>query len=104
MKYNKLIRDKIPQIIKEKGKTPIIHKASEEEYWQKLKEKLKEEAEEFYKDSNKEELADILEVINAICEFKNISKDNLENLRKNKAEQRGSFKEKIILDEVKEYG
>ena len=100
MKYNKLVRDKIPKIIKEKGKIPITHKATEEEYWQKLKEKLKEEVEEFSKDSNEEELADILEVINAICEFKNISKDNLENTRKNKAEQRGSFKERIILDET----
>ena len=100
MKYNKLVRDKIPKIIKEKGNIPITHIASEEEYWQKLKEKLKEEVEEFSKDSNEEELADILEVINAICEFKNISKDNLENTRKNKAEQRGSFKERIILDET----
>ena len=102
MKYNKLVRDKIPQIIKEKGKTPVTHIASEEEYWQKLKEKLKEEVDEFSKDSNEEELADILEVINSICEFKNISKDNLENLRKNKAKERGIFKERIILDEVKE--
>ena len=100
MKYNKLVRDKIPKIIKEKGKTSIIHKASENEYWQKLKEKFKEEVEEFYKDSNEEELADILEVINAICEFKNISKDNLESLRKKKAEERGYFQERIILDET----
>lgn len=102
MKYNKLVRDKIFNIIKEKGNVPIIHVASKEEYWQKLKEKLKEEAEEFQKDSNEEELADILEVISAICEFKNISKNNLESLRKKKAEERGSFKERIILDEVKD--
>jgi len=102
MKYNKLVRDKIPQIIKQKGKILSSHIANEEEYWKKLKEKLKEETNEFVNKSNKEELSDILEVIDAICEFKKIDKDKLEALRKKKSEERGGFKEKIILDEVKE--
>lgn len=78
MKYNKLIRDKIPEIIKNKGAVPIIHIASEEE------------------------LADILEVIYALCDLYDIDKDKLEQLRKDKAEKRGGFKDKIILDETKE--
>ncbi|MHA1758836.1 MAG: hypothetical protein ACTSVV_18865 [Promethearchaeota archaeon] len=101
MKYNKLVRDKIPEIIKNKGAVPITHIADDEEYWQKLKEKLQEEVDEFLKDSNEEELADILEVIYAICDFKNFDKEKLELLRKKKVEERGGFKDKIILDETK---
>ncbi len=102
MKYNKLVRDKIPEIIKSKGEKVTTHKASDEEYWSKLKEKLKEETDEFIKEDNKEELVDIVEVINAICEFKEINKDELESLRKKKSKERGEFKDRIILDEIKE--
>ena len=101
MKYNKLVRDKIPDIIKNKEAIPITHIASNNEYWLKLKEKLQEEVDEFVKDSNEEELADILEVIYAICDFKKIDKNRLELLRKKKAKERGGFKDKIILDETK---
>ena len=101
MKYNKLVRDKIPEIIKQKGKIPITHIADNEEYWQKLKEKLKEEVDEFLQDGNEEELADILEVFYTICDVKSIDKQKLELLRKKKAEERGGFKYKIILDETK---
>ena len=101
MKYNKLVRDKIPEIIKNKGIVPITHIASDDEYWKKLKEKLQKEVDEFMKDDNAEELADILEVIDAICDFKKIDKKELELLRKKKVKERGGFKEKIILDETK---
>ncbi len=101
MKYNKLVRDKIPEIIKKKNAVPITHIASDEEYWQKLKDKLQEEIDEFMKDDNAEELADILEIIYAICDFKKIDKNKLELLRKKKAKERGGFKDKIILDETK---
>ena len=101
MKYNKLIRDKIPEIIKQEGKIPLTHLADEKEYWEKLKEKLKEETDEFLENSNEEELSDILEVINVICEVKKIDRDKLELLRKKKLEKKGGFKNKIILKEVK---
>ena len=101
MKLNKLVRDKIPKIIKNKGAVPITHIADDEEYWQKLKEKLQEEVDEFLKDGNEEELADILEVIYAICDFKNFDKEKLELLRKKKAKEKGRFRDKIILDEIK---
>ncbi len=100
MKYNKLVRDKIPKIIKEKGIVPFTHIADDEEYWQKLKEKLKEEVNEFLENSNEDELADILEVVYAIRDFKKIDKEKLETVRKKKAEKRGGFKDKIILDET----
>jgi len=102
MRYNKLVRDKIPEIIKANGEIPITHIADEKEYWEKLKEKLSEEVDEFLEESNEEELADVLEVVDAICEFKKIDKENLENLKKEKSERRGGFKDKIILDEVKD--
>lgn len=101
MKYNKLVRDKIPEIIKQKGDVPITHIADDEEYRKKLKEKLKEEVDEFLKENSKEELADILEVVCAICDFMNVDKEELESLRKKKAEERGGFKDRIILDETK---
>ncbi len=102
MKYNKLVRDKIPEIIKSKGDIPLTHIASNEEYQQKLKEKLQEEVNEFLEDNNEEELADILEVIYALCDLYEFDKIKLEQLRKEKAEKRGGFKDKIILDETKE--
>ena len=97
---NKLVRDKIPEIIKKDGKVPVTHIASDEEYWERLKDKLIEEVDEFIDDSTEEELADILEVIYAICEHKQFDKDKLEQLRKKKAEERGGFKGKIILDKM----
>ena len=101
MKYNKLVRDKIPEIIKKKGEVLITHIASDDEYWKKLKEKLQEEVDEFLKNSNKEELADILKIIYVLRDLYKIDKDKFEQLRKEKVDKRGGFKNKIILDETK---
>jgi len=101
MEYNKLVRDKIPDIIKDNGEIPITHIASDDEYWERLKEKLKEEVNEFLKENNEEELSDILEVIDAICDFKKIDKNELGKIRELKNKKKGDFKDKIILDEVK---
>lgn len=101
--YEKLVRDRIPEIIKSKGEVPITHIANNEEYRQKLKDKLQEEVEEYLEDNNKDELADILEVIHAICEFENLDFNQLELLRKDKFQKRGGFKDKIILEESRRY-
>jgi len=100
MKYNKLVRDKIPEIIRNKDQIAITHIASDEEYYLKLQEKLKEEVEEFLESNNNEELADVLEVIYAICDEKGINKEKLEELRIIKNKERGPFKNRIILDET----
>ena len=99
MKYNKLVRDKIPEYIRGKGGTPITHTADEAEYWHKLMEKLLEEIEEFKKDETPEEFADILEVLDAIADYKNFDKGEVEKIKAKKAEERGKFRERIILDE-----
>lgn len=99
MKYNKLVRDKIPEIIiKKKGK-PVTHTADEKEYWEKLKNKLVEETAEYRKNDKEEELADVLEVLYAIFDYKKIDRVRLETIRIEKANKRGGFKKKIILEE-----
>ena len=91
----KLIRDRLPEIINDNNCSYYI--ASNEEYAKRLEEKLLEEVNEFIKDKTIEELADILEVIDAICKFKNFKKDNLYKVKENKFLERGGFSKKIIL-------
>ncbi|MFP4514738.1 MAG: phosphoribosyl-ATP pyrophosphohydrolase [Parcubacteria group bacterium] len=102
MKYDKLVRDKIPQIIKDKGSIPLTHIADDSEYWVKLKAKLQEEVNEVLEDSNiDEELADVLEVIHAMLAFRGIKFEELEQIMLKKREKRGGFKNKIILEETR---
>ncbi len=96
----KLVRDRIPAILKEKGKKFRTHVASEDEYWQLLKEKLVEEAREFESDETAEELADVMEVISAICRFRHIREEDLKKLVERKRVDRGGFEGRIVLDFV----
>lgn len=64
-----------------------------------MKEKLQEEVGEFMESENEDELADILEVIDAIIEFKNFNKDEVEKIKKEKLDERGGFKRRIVLEE-----
>lgn len=98
MKYDKLVRDKIPEYIRSKGVEPEYHIASEEEYWLKLKAKIREEADEFIEAESKEELADLIEVIEAVIDYKKYSREEIDLIRKKKVLERGAFKSKIILD------
>ena len=105
MKYNKLVRDKIPEYIISKGGKPVIHIEDDKEYWQKLKEKLQEEVREFIEAESIEEMADVMEIIDAILDFtprgtgKKFDKEELEKVKNKKAEESGKFKNKIILEE-----
>ena len=96
----KLVRDKIPEIIKNSNKVPKTYIANNEEYWKELKAKLLEEVNEFLEDNNSEELADIQEVLYAIYDFKGFSKEEIESIRSKKKNERGGFKNKIILESI----
>jgi predicted house-cleaning noncanonical NTP pyrophosphatase (MazG superfamily) len=100
--YNKLVRDKIPEIIEQDGKNCEIEILSDDMYLKMLDAKLDEELAEYHKDQNVEELADLLEVIYSAAEARGCSVEQLESVRRTKAEKRGAFKEKIYLKTVKE--
>ena|SRR3989338_1123206 len=97
---NKLVRDKIPEIIKQDGKTPKIHVANEKEYKDKLFKKLLEECLEFIESESIEELADISEVLQAIYKQKSIAPKAVDKLRILKKKKRGGFNKRIILDSI----
>ncbi len=102
--HNKLVRDKIPQILKEKNINYFIRKLNNKEYTQALKTKLQEEVNEFLEASNKEhqqeELADILEVIYSLAKNIGITLNELEKTRQEKLEKRSGFEEKIYLEKT----
>ena len=99
MKQNKLIRDKIPEIIESKKESAKIHIAGDREYSEKLAEKLQEEVSEFSASKDSEELLDVLEVVYAIAKLNGIDEKTLNLKRKKKAEEKGKFDKRIILDE-----
>ena len=98
--YNKLVRDKIPEIIEADGKTCETEILSDAEYIEMIDAKLDEELAEYQNDKNLEELADLLEVIHAAAIARGYSVEELEELRAKKAEKRGGFKDKIFLKKV----
>jgi predicted house-cleaning noncanonical NTP pyrophosphatase (MazG superfamily) len=98
--YNKLVRDKIPQIVKQDKKLPITHVATEYEVKALLLHKLIEELEEFKATPNEEELADILEVIDGIANAFNLDMDKVLTVKADKLKKRGGFNEGVILEKV----
>ena len=100
--YHKLVRDFIPNIIEADGKSCIYETLSDEDYIYLLDQKLNEELTEYQDSKSLEELADILEVIQAIVKARGWTLEELERIRANKAAKRGGFKKKILLKEVLE--
>lgn len=93
----KLVRDKIPEIIRAEGLEPVIRVAGPEEYAARLRDKLREEVGEFLdSDDDPEELADILEVLHALARQIGVSPERLEQLRAAKAAEAGAFADRII--------
>lgn len=107
MKYvynkNKLVRDKIPEEInKMEGRKCNYKILNNEEYLQELDKKLFEEAREFVEEHSVEELADLMEVVFAIMEIKNMSIEDIEKARESKKIKKGAFKDRIYLINVEQ--
>ena len=99
MNNTKLVRDLIPDIIKSGGKTPTYYSSVDDtEYLIRLKVKLLEEVYEFLESESPEEIADIYEVIGAICQLKKFSDEEIRAVQIQKRDKAGSFDKKIILN------
>ncbi|MBB6625345.1 nucleoside triphosphate pyrophosphohydrolase [Clostridium gasigenes] len=99
--YNKLVRDKIPAIIEADGKICEVEIASKEEMTKLLEDKLKEEVNEYLEDKNLEELADVMEVLFGLAYNLGYSEEDLIKKRNDKLEERGGFKDGVVLRVVK---
>ena len=100
--YNKLVRDKIPDIILAKGQTCVTETLSEESYIRALDAKLTEELREYQESKSLEELADLLEVMGAVVKARGWTWEELTTVRKAKRAERGGFEHRILLKEVDE--
>lgn len=98
--YHKLVRDRIPEIIEQSGQTCLYSVLSDEEYLVMLDEKLNEELAEYQESKSMDELADLLEVMKAVALARGSSFREVEELRRLKADKRGGFEKKILLEEV----
>ena len=101
--YNKLVRDKIPEIIKSNGEEPITMILTDEEYKVELEKKLYEEYQEVLNATGKdriEELADILEVIGYSATLENSTLEEVIGIAEEKGSKRGTFENKIFLKKV----
>lgn len=100
--YNKLVRDKIPEIIKADGKNCDTIVVSGEEKKELLRAKLMEEVNEYLEDDNLEELADVMEVLFGLAHELGFSEEDLLKKREEKLKVRGGFKEGIVLEKTYE--
>ncbi len=100
--YNKLVRDRIPEIIRSQGNTCVTEILSQEDYLAMLDAKLTEELAEYRQDHSMEELADLLEVLRACALAHGCTPEELERIRAEKAARRGGFEKRIFLKEVTE--
>ena len=96
-KYNKVIRDKIPEIIADSGKKYNLKQLDDTSFLAELEKKLIEEVNEYSESKDVEELADLLEVIYRISELRGVNSDELDKIRKDKAEKRGKFASNLFL-------
>ncbi len=102
IQYDKLVRDKIPEIIRQAGKQPITDILSQDDIAAALDRKLQEEVQEYLESGSVEEMADILEVLHGIAFHKGITWNEVESVRDRKRDERGGFEKGIRLLEVRE--
>ncbi len=98
----KLVRDKIPDIIRARNEEPEVRVASKKEHDKLLKEKLLEEVWEFLGAKGdkeaKEELADVLEVVDGIIKERGYERSDIEKIKQNKKKERGGFEKRLVLN------
>lgn len=100
--YNKLVRDKIPEMIIENGENGEYYQYPKDDFENELIVKLGEEAGEYLESKNPEELADILEVLMELAKLRNLTMADIETLRQKKLAERGGFSKRIFLVKVEE--
>jgi predicted house-cleaning noncanonical NTP pyrophosphatase (MazG superfamily) len=98
--YNKLVRDNIPRLIKESGRSCTSRIMTPPEYLEALLNKIVEEIEEFRITDNEEEIADIYEALDCLVELKEYEPMHIDYIKLIKREARGSYRERILLEEV----
>jgi predicted house-cleaning noncanonical NTP pyrophosphatase (MazG superfamily) len=96
-KYNKVIRDKIPEIIADSGKKYCLKQLDDASFLAELEKKLIEEVNEYSESKDVEELADLLEVIYRISELRGVNSDELDEIRRDKGQKRGKFDSNLFL-------
>lgn len=102
MEYGKLVRDGIPAIIEAEGKRAVVRTLTKEEYLRALHAKLDEEVAEVHESGELEELADILEVVLALCEAQGDTREALERAYRQKHDARGGFEKRVFLVRTQE--
>jgi Uncharacterized conserved protein len=100
--YDKLVRDRIPEMIRADGERPVTHTVDGEAYGERLVEKLDEEVTEFADSRDPAELADVLEVLHALRTHHDLTREELAAIRERKAEARGRFERGVVLERVEE--
>lgn len=98
--YDKLVRDRIPEVVRENGETPVTHRVEGDEYRDRLAAKLVEEAEEYAEDREVGELGDVLDVVDAIVAARDVDHDELDDERASKRRERGGFADGVVLERV----
>ena len=101
MVYNKVIRDRIPEIIEKSGNSANVKELSDSEFLIELENKLVEELEEYRESKSVEELADMVEVIYRILQLRGTTLEDFEKIRLEKAEKRGAFNKNLFLIDTK---
>lgn len=100
--YNKLVRDRIPELIRESGRKYTSRILSDEEYLKALIDKVIEEMEDYRESGNEEELADVYEALDCLMKFKKYEPLRMDYLKLMRRESRGSFMKRILLEEVED--
>lgn len=100
IKFDKLVRDRIPEIIKAHGQRCTVRVLGDKEYAQRLDEKLAEELAEYQESGAIEELVDLVQIVYSITEHRGMTWDAFERMRLRKHKERGGFEERILLETV----